>query len=85
MREAILPVMLLLIAACSGAKPSRWEPRLPLEGPEIVCSCDGKVREPKPDEASTADDPRVVLAMCEGRVYDCRESRGACYGGRCLD
>jgi hypothetical protein len=73
---------LVVVAACSGAKPSLWEPRHPREGPQTMCSCDGVVREPRPDEASTPDDPRVVLAMCEGRVYDCRPFTGGGGGWR---
>jgi hypothetical protein len=61
---------------------------LPATGPEIACSCEGVEREPKPSEASTPSDPIVVLAMCEGRVHDCREIRGGTCGRfarGCLD
>jgi hypothetical protein len=47
-----------------------------------VCTCDGVEREPRPHEASTLDDPRIVKTMCEGKVRDCRPVTGR---GRFLD
>jgi hypothetical protein len=88
MLALILAFAFTCVAACGAARPSRWEPRLPREGPETVCECDGVVRQPKPSEASTPSDPIVVLAMCDGRVHDCREVRGGeCgrYSRNCLD
>jgi hypothetical protein len=34
--------------------------------------CDGVERPPKPSEASSETDPRIVTAVCEGKVRECR-------------
>lgn len=77
-----LAPLLVVVAACGGAQPSRWEPRLPSTEPDTVCTCDGVERLPKPHEASDDNDPRIVQAVCEGKVHNCRHVRG---GGRGRD
>lgn len=72
----LVAISLVSFIACSGARPSRWEPREPLPGPRIVCHCDGNERGPKPGEASSDSDDTVILAMCEGKVRDCHPARG---------
>lgn len=84
-RAVVFLSVVVPIVACGGAQPSRWEPREPAPGPRIACDCDGVERGPKPSEASSDSDPKVVLAVCEGRVTNCRPIRGGGYRRNQLD
>ena len=71
-RMRFVAVAGVLLMGCGGTQPSQWEPREPSTEHKTICTCDGVERPPKPSEASSDTDPRIVTAVCEGKVRECR-------------